>query len=114
MQPYDDNIVTFQILFEGFTGARDRFHAAKTNRDPGPAFVALFEALNWAVALDDRRRMHWAPDGKALDWKWRDRVPDAPVLAGVPFFYWYQMLWIPLSVICTLVVYNKTRRGPAR
>jgi hypothetical protein len=27
--------------------------------------------------------VHWAPDGKALDWKWRDRVPDAPVLAGV-------------------------------
>jgi hypothetical protein len=37
-----------------------------------------------------------------------------PELIGIPFFYWYQMLWIPLSVICTLVVYEKTRRRPAR
>jgi hypothetical protein len=37
-----------------------------------------------------------------------------PELIGIPFFYWYQMLWIPLSVICTLVVYTKTRREPGR
>ena len=33
-----------------------------------------------------------------------------PELFGVPFFYWYQMLWIPLSVLCTLAVYRATRR----
>ncbi len=32
-----------------------------------------------------------------------------PTFIGVPFFYWYQMLWVPLSVVCTLVVYRKTR-----
>jgi hypothetical protein len=37
-----------------------------------------------------------------------------PELIGIPFFYWYQMVWIPVSVICTLVVYNKTRREPKR
>ena len=37
-----------------------------------------------------------------------------PELIGIPFFYWYQMLWIPLSVICTLLVYTKTRREPGR
>jgi Protein of unknown function (DUF3311) len=37
-----------------------------------------------------------------------------PELIGIPFFYWYQMLWIPLSVICTLVVYRKTREEPRR
>ena len=33
-----------------------------------------------------------------------------PELFGVPFFYWYQMLWIPISVIVTLTVYRATRR----
>lgn len=34
--------------------------------------------------------------------------PD-PELAGIPFFYWYQMLWIPLSVGITVLVYVRTR-----
>jgi hypothetical protein len=37
-----------------------------------------------------------------------------PELIGIPFFYWYQMLWIPLSVLCTLTVYQKTKRGRVR
>jgi Protein of unknown function (DUF3311) len=32
-----------------------------------------------------------------------------PRLIGIPFFYWYQMLWIPISVACTVFVYRKTR-----
>ena len=32
-----------------------------------------------------------------------------PELFGIPFFYWYQLIWIPLSVLCTLTVYLKTR-----
>ena len=27
-----------------------------------------------------------------------------PELGGVPFFYWYQMLWIVISVAVTIVV----------
>ena len=34
-----------------------------------------------------------------------------PELFGVPFFYWYQMVWIPLSVLITLFVYRATRRS---
>ena len=34
-----------------------------------------------------------------------------PHLIGIPFFYWYQMVWIALSVLCTLVVYRRTRDG---
>ena len=33
-----------------------------------------------------------------------------PSLAGVPFFYWYQFLWIPISAGLTAVVYVATRR----
>lgn len=28
-----------------------------------------------------------------------------PELAGIPFFYWYQLLWIPLGALLILAVY---------
>jgi Protein of unknown function (DUF3311) len=31
-----------------------------------------------------------------------------PSLYGVPFFYWYQLLWVPLSALVTGIVYAKT------
>ena len=34
---------------------------------------------------------------------------DAPELGGIPFFYWYQFLWIVISVVITAVVYFLTR-----
>ena len=33
-----------------------------------------------------------------------------PEWGGIPFFYWYQLLWIPLSAGLTLIVYFATRR----
>jgi hypothetical protein len=33
-----------------------------------------------------------------------------PTFAGIPFFYWYQLLWVPLSVVVTAIVYRQTRR----
>jgi hypothetical protein len=35
-----------------------------------------------------------------------------PELAGMPFFYWFQLLIIPIGVVCTIVVYRMTRRTP--
>lgn len=32
-----------------------------------------------------------------------------PTLGGMPFFYWYQMLWIAISVAVTVIVYRATR-----
>ena len=32
-----------------------------------------------------------------------------PAIAGVPYFYWYQFLWVPISAIITAVVYFATR-----
>jgi hypothetical protein len=34
-----------------------------------------------------------------------------PELFDIPFFYWYQLAMIPVSVACTLVAYFMTR-GP--
>ena len=32
-----------------------------------------------------------------------------PELAGIPFFYWYQLAAVTVGVACTYVVYVKTR-----
>ena len=33
-----------------------------------------------------------------------------PALDGIPFFYWYQMAWIAITVVLTLIVYRLDRR----
>ncbi|MFC8094929.1 DUF3311 domain-containing protein [Streptomyces sp. NPDC008343] len=33
-----------------------------------------------------------------------------PELAGIPFFYWYQMLWVLLSTVLTMVAYKLWQR----
>lgn len=33
-----------------------------------------------------------------------------PALIGIPFFYWYQMLWVVLSTLLTVVAYLLVRR----
>ncbi|MEV4437957.1 DUF3311 domain-containing protein [Streptomyces sp. NPDC049577] len=33
-----------------------------------------------------------------------------PALIGIPFFYWYQMLWVVLSTALTVVAYAIVRR----
>jgi hypothetical protein len=35
-----------------------------------------------------------------------------PALGGVPFFYWYQFLWVAIGAALTAVVYFATRRRP--
>jgi uncharacterized protein DUF3311 len=32
-----------------------------------------------------------------------------PAISGIPFFYWYQFLWILLSAVLTATVYFMTR-----
>ncbi|WP_406202961.1 DUF3311 domain-containing protein [Kitasatospora sp. NBC_01560] len=29
----------------------------------------------------------------------------APDVGGVPFFYWYQLLWVPVSAVFTVAAY---------
>ena len=30
-----------------------------------------------------------------------------PTLFGFPFFYWYQLLWVPMTSLLTYIVYRK-------
>lgn len=32
-----------------------------------------------------------------------------PAIGGMPFFYWYQLLWVGLVGVCTAIVYAATR-----
>jgi hypothetical protein len=32
-----------------------------------------------------------------------------PELFGFPFFYWYQLAWVPLTAVLTFIVYKKVR-----
>ena len=62
------------------------------------------------------------PGARETRWSWLLLLPLAgtlfppiyntkdPELFGLPFFYWYQMVWIPISVVVTLTVYRATRR----
>lgn len=34
---------------------------------------------------------------------------SSPYLWGFPFFYWYQLLWVPISSFLTYLVYRTTR-----
>ena len=87
MKPYE-NIVTFESMLVGYTDAVARFDvAAKAQaQDATATYNAAFEALNWAVALDDRVRSHWCPDGTPIGWGWRQRVGrGAEIMGGVRF-----------------------------
>ena len=33
-----------------------------------------------------------------------------PELFGFPFFYWYQLLWVPVAAALTWTVYKRVRR----
>jgi hypothetical protein len=32
-----------------------------------------------------------------------------PTLLGFPFFYWYQLLWVPITALLTWVAYGSVR-----
>jgi hypothetical protein len=60
-------------------------------------------------------------DRAGRGWYWLLAVPLAgllvppiynhvdPTFVGVPFFYWYQLAWVPISVAITALVYKKTK-----
>jgi hypothetical protein len=85
MDPDRRNIQTFTGMFDGFAHAAQRFEAEIKDRDSAQVFAGAFEVLNWSVALDDRVRKHWRPEGKPLDWAWRERVHGAEIMRGVQY-----------------------------
>jgi hypothetical protein len=72
--------------------------------------------------MDDPAPPDGGPRSSTSVWSWLLGIPlvgtlvpmfynrATPRLGGIPFFYWYQMLWIPISVLVTLAVYRATGR----
>jgi hypothetical protein len=55
---------------------------------------------------------------RVTGWRWLLVIPfiatlwvpffnmKAPELLGFPFFYWYQLLWVPLSAVIIFIVFR--------
>ena len=57
-----------------------------------------------------RSRLRWlllAPFAAMLDVGSYNRI--RPALAGIPFFYWYQLLWILIAAAIIFLVYQRER-----
>jgi hypothetical protein len=83
MKPYPGSVVTVELMIAGYQAALDRFATAEKDREAEPALIAIFDALNWAVAIDDRVGETWRPAGVKLKQAWRDEVPGARILDGI-------------------------------
>ena len=65
--------------------------------------------------------MREAPTGRGRAWTWLLLVPfaallvpplyahETPHLWGIPFFYWYQAVWLIITAAITMFVYRRTR-----
>jgi uncharacterized protein DUF3311 len=36
----------------------------------------------------------------------------SPEFFGIPFFYWYQLLWVPVTIALIVIVHRATRDDP--
>jgi hypothetical protein len=86
----ESRTVPFAAMTLGLRLAVERFQEAGRASNPLAAVTPLFEALNWAVALDERLKKEWIPDGKdhAPGWDWPMRLrgeTEADIVRGVRF-----------------------------
>jgi hypothetical protein len=73
-------------LARGFRQAHARFvNEGRLTREPKEAFFPIFEALTWAVALDDRLALGFSGDRTKKDWGWRRAFADGETMMGVRF-----------------------------
>ena len=94
-------------------GVRNRGAGGVTAAQVGRDRIVDRERSQGALSREDRSRRAWyllvlVPMVALL-------IPPIyngiePELFGIPFFYWYQLAWVPLGVAVTWVVYRKTRR----
>lgn len=76
---------TFGMMLGGYAAAYGRLVDGVKEQDGQLMYRAAFEALNWAVALDDAIAQWWRPEGQRLGFEWRERVRGAELMAGVRF-----------------------------
>jgi len=75
----------------------DELHRGKIMAN-GPHPAAGRPSVWWLLLLLPFIATLWVPFYNSIEPSW----------AGIPFFYWYQFLWILLGAIITAVVYFAT------
>lgn len=86
-------------MIRGFEEASRRFNDVMRGRDADATFLALFEALNWAVSIDDRFRSIWETEQRSMTW-WTEGFTHGDVVKGVRFgrnrvhHQWADALWL--------------------
>jgi Protein of unknown function (DUF3311) len=63
-----------------------------TGKRPGTGWIRYWPRLLFAIPLT---AILWVPSYNRIE----------PSLGGIPFFYWYQLAWIPLGALIVLVTY---------
>ncbi len=66
-------------------------HNSQPHERPGRAWWYLLLVIPFIAML-------WVPSYNFV----------SPAFAGIPFFYWYQFLWVVISAILTAIVYFAT------
>jgi hypothetical protein len=72
------------LLIRGFELASRRFNELIRCTDPDAIFMPLFEALNWAVSIDDRLKDSWEAEPRSMKW-WTEGFTHGEVVNGVRF-----------------------------
>lgn len=73
------SVIEPRTLFKGYVQAVERLADARPRSSPREqAVIALFEALNWAVTLDDRLRFD-----STLGWDWREQITGGEIVGGL-------------------------------
>src|SRR4051794_27590539 len=85
MSNYDGSRVRVGLLLRGYHRALLRFQRDGQSDDSESALHSLFEALEWAVALDEVIAEIWRPAGSREGFDWRSRVTGAEVLDAVRY-----------------------------
>lgn len=75
----------------------------RENRSPG-GFLTLCGAIKWICLLATFIGPLLVPM----------HSKEEPRLAGWPLFYWYQLMWIPISAILLTTAYLLNRRKNAK
>lgn len=95
--------VPVYLLIDGFEQSCDRFYLAMKSTSRDATFIPLFEALNWAVSIDERLQKAWsaAPTNPAKFWS--DGFAHGDTVKGVRFarnrvhHQWADALWLSLD-----------------
>lgn len=82
-----------------------RPHSPESGTPPiSPRMVSASRVVAAALLLAPFVAMLWVPSYSR----------DSPRLGGVPFFFWYQALWVLLTAACMYIAYVLLRRDRRR